>query len=130
MSEETKAVQYKALKDFEIGPEESHVKYEAGAIFEVSALLEPELEALLADGTIEVVAPAEEKKEDAPAEEAATAPAEKAAPVTPKKYYRNSLIVEEAPRTVGAQTFQHIKTVEGHEFDLTQEEYSKDVTVQ
>lgn len=66
--------------------------------------------------------PAEDEKKDEPAEEVP-------APAESFKLYRGSRILSEEPRTVGAQTFQHIKTVEGNDFDLTEEEYSKEVTL-
>lgn len=71
--------------------------------------------------------PEEIAKAKAEYEAAEAVPSAEAA--TPKKYYRGSLIISEEPRTVGAQTFQHIKTVEAHDFDLTEDEYKKDVTI-
>lgn len=66
---------------------------------------------------------------EAAAEETVAAPAvEEVAPAAPKKFYRGDLIIDEQPRTVGAQTFQHIKTGQGHEFDLTEAEYVAEVT--
>jgi len=67
--------------------------------------------------------------EDAPVQEEAKVDASTTEAVVPQKFYRGSLIVSEEPRTVGAQTFQHVKTVEGHDFDLTEDEYKADVTV-
>lgn len=64
--------------------------------------------------------------DETPAETAAAPSAEN---VAPNKYYRGSLIISEEPRTVGAQTFQHIKTGEGRDYDLTEDEYKKDVTI-
>lgn len=46
--------QYKALKDFEVGPEESHTSYEAGAIFDDSNV-NLDIPTLISDGTIEAV---------------------------------------------------------------------------
>lgn len=46
--------QYKALKDFEVGPEESHTNYETGAIFDDSNI-NLDIPALLADGSIEAI---------------------------------------------------------------------------
>lgn len=70
-------------------------------------------------------------KEEYEASEKTVAASKEEAPAkVARKFYRNSLIVEEAPRRVGMQTFQHIKTVEGHAFDLTEDEYNKDVTVE
>lgn len=125
---------YKALKEFSTGPDEAKVNYEVDAIFELNPEVVTNIDELIKDRVIEVVADEEEKKEpeeeekkEEPVDDTAAAPTEVA---TPKKFYRGSLIVEESPRTVGAQTFQHIKIAEGHELDLTEDEYKKDVTTE
>lgn len=46
-----------------------------------------------------------------------------------KKQYRNSDILNEYPRTVNGHTHHHIRTVEGHEFDLTNDEYAGEVRI-
>lgn len=47
-------MQYKALKNFEVGPEESHTLYEVGAIFEDTNVY-LDIPTLIADGSIEAV---------------------------------------------------------------------------
>lgn len=117
---------FKVLKEFSTGPDEAKVNYEVDAIIELDPEVVTNIDELIKDGIIEIVADEEEKKDD---EAVDTGTVEKQEDIAPKKFYRGDLIIDEQPRTVGAQTFQHIKTSQGHEFDLTEEEYKKDVTV-
>lgn len=136
---------YKTLKEFTEGPDEAKVTYEVGAIVEMEA--EGDLtKELLANGAIEPapeVIPSTVSPEEAinapepvaPTEvveeekiEEPVAPTEVAESI-PVRLYRGSVILSEEPRTVGAQTFRHIKTAEGHDYDLTEEEYKTEVTI-
>lgn len=69
--------------------------------------------------------PKEEKVEEAAAP---TAPAV-AGSTEPRKRYRGKIVLVESDRVVGAQTFKHIRTEEGHEYDLTAAEYQTEVIV-
>jgi len=48
---------------------------------------------------------------------------------TAVKTYRGQKIIDEKPRTVGAQTFQEVTLEDGSRSDLTEEEYKKEVVI-
>lgn len=171
---------YKALKEFEVGPEESHTVYEQGVVFE-DTNVHLDIPTLLADGSIELVEEAPmppmidyvvvkgplaipegevfqtgnvvtlvegdtfaqdaiklglimaKADHDALPKEVVTgtfspnagAPTipPVAGSVEPRKRYRGVALMSDTMRTVGAQTFHHIRTEDGHEYDLTDAEY-------
>lgn len=59
--------------------------------------------------------------------EAAAAEEQKASPTEPRLRYRGQLVLEETDRTVGAQTFKHIRLGDGSELDMTDREYNAEV---
>jgi len=45
----------------------------------------------------------------------------------PRLRYRGHVVISDGKRSVGRQTFHHIRTDEGHEYDLTPAEYAAEV---
>lgn len=56
-------------------------------------------------------------------------PTEPTEQVEPRKRYRGQVVIEESERTVGAQTFKHIRLEDGSELDFTTVEYDGEVHV-
>lgn len=109
------------------------VQFVDGAMHEMGKILDldPEHEDtknLLEQNAIELVA--EPMKEDVKNEEvpAPTTPAVVGG-VEPRPRYRGQVILVDGPRTLGSQTFHHIRTEDGHEYDLTDAEYAGEVHV-
>lgn len=70
----------------------------------------------------------------APANTAAVAPkppveAGATGDVEPRKRYRGQIVLAESDRTVGTQTFKHIRLADGSEQDLTEREYNAEVHI-
>lgn len=69
------------------------------------------------------VVPVEEEKKAEPVEESTITDKE------PRPRYRGQIVISESERTVGEQTFKHIRCADGAEYDLTDLEYKTEVHV-
>jgi hypothetical protein len=118
----------------ELDAERAATAIESGWVEGVAEEGDPKANAGGADGAL--VPPAENTtgSSNAPAPESAkpeVGAAEDIIPPVadgePRLRYRGQVVLSESERTVGRQTFKHIRIVDGSEYDLTNEEYANEV---
>lgn len=130
---EDKKQEYKVLKEFTTGPKEGRVIYEVGAIHDFEFQTPEEIEALIADGSIEAV-PAEEKvdeeeeideneDEEEPAGIAAIVPVGSVPPAQPTLTYMGKKVISVKDRTVNDRAMVELLLEDHSTHDVSLQDY-------
>jgi hypothetical protein len=112
---------YKVLKEFGDLKEGEIFN---GADFDDS---EQDLQDLIDNGTLEVSTPETEPTPEVESEPTPEVESEPTPEVVTPKTYNGQIIISENPREVEGRTYRHIRIADGSEYDLTDEQYEREV---
>lgn len=135
------------MKKYKVASESGVILEDGVVVHAIGTVIESEptalVEALIANGALEEIVEESPKVDaqtaapvnatgatsDTTASQAEEIPAEeeKVSPTEPRLRYRGQLVLSESERTVGAQTFKHIRIADGSEYDMTDREYATEV---